>query len=153
MAEDRKETRMSDRIENETVQVAAVAAAMLENFQFGRAYSRALADPGFGLHDQQGAIISRQIRDERDRQDYKWGIQNHTATEWAMILLEEVGELAEAVLEEHFPLDREVWEAEDAFACSILLDMVDKVEKRARIWCESHEWPEAQQKVYDAAKT
>lgn len=38
------------------------------------------------------------INDERDRQDAKWGVQNHPASVWLTVLTEEVGELAEAVL-------------------------------------------------------
>lgn len=36
---------------------------------------------------------------ERRRQDAKWGEQNHAATVWLTVLTEEVGELAEAILE------------------------------------------------------
>jgi hypothetical protein len=34
----------------------------------------------------------QQIKDERKRQDILWGIQNHDASNWALILSEEVGE-------------------------------------------------------------
>ncbi len=37
--------------------------------------------------------------DERQRQDEKWGIQNHDPDHWLAILTEEVGELAKAILE------------------------------------------------------
>jgi len=39
---------------------------------------------------------------ERDRQDRKWGEQNHDHQWWMLILMEEVGELAQAVLERQF---------------------------------------------------
>jgi NTP pyrophosphatase (non-canonical NTP hydrolase) len=39
---------------------------------------------------------------ERNRQDEKWGEQNHTPEWWLAILMEEVGELSQAVLETHF---------------------------------------------------
>ena len=39
---------------------------------------------------------------ERTRQDKKWGEQNHSPVEWLAILMEEVGELAEAVLHHNF---------------------------------------------------
>lgn len=40
------------------------------------------------------------IRDERDRQDKKWGTQRKQPdTIWLAILVEEVGEAAEAILE------------------------------------------------------
>jgi NTP pyrophosphatase (non-canonical NTP hydrolase) len=39
---------------------------------------------------------------ERQRQTEKWGEQNHEPIAWMGILMEEVGELAEAVNETHF---------------------------------------------------
>jgi len=39
------------------------------------------------------------IREERKRQDKKWGFQNHNLFEWLAILMEEVGELSQAGLE------------------------------------------------------
>lgn len=42
------------------------------------------------------------VMQERRRQDTKWGEQNHPALAWMSILMEEVGELAEAVNETHF---------------------------------------------------
>ncbi len=45
-------------------------------------------------------IILQRIQDERDRQDIKWGAQRHLAQEtWLTILVEEVGEVAESILE------------------------------------------------------
>lgn len=42
------------------------------------------------------------IRCERARQDEKWGEQNHEDETWLAILMEEVGELAEAILHRRF---------------------------------------------------
>ncbi len=39
---------------------------------------------------------------ERSMQDAKWGVQNHAPEWWLAILMEEVGELAQAILETHF---------------------------------------------------
>jgi len=39
---------------------------------------------------------------ERRDQDAKWGEQNHAPEWWLAILMEEVGELAQAILETHF---------------------------------------------------
>jgi hypothetical protein len=39
---------------------------------------------------------------ERQRQDAKWGEQNHDAGTWALILLEEIGEWAKAELHARF---------------------------------------------------
>jgi NTP pyrophosphatase (non-canonical NTP hydrolase) len=42
--------------------------------------------------------IFDEIADERNRQDAKWGEQNHDLFDWMTILMEEVGELAQACL-------------------------------------------------------
>lgn len=39
------------------------------------------------------------IRAEREKQDLKWGEQNHTPLKWLAILMEEVGEVAQAILQ------------------------------------------------------
>ena len=39
------------------------------------------------------------IRTERARQDEKWGVQNHHPMEWLVVLMEEVGEAAQAAVE------------------------------------------------------
>lgn len=46
--------------------------------------------------------IFNEIKQERQRQDAKWGEQNHTPFEWCAILGEEVGEVNKAALEAHF---------------------------------------------------
>lgn len=42
--------------------------------------------------------IFDEITNERSRQDKKWGEQNHDLFDWLTILMEEVGELAQAAL-------------------------------------------------------
>jgi hypothetical protein len=44
----------------------------------------------------------RSIIRERDSQDYKWGIQNHSLAEWLIILAEEFGEASKEINEFHF---------------------------------------------------
>jgi len=44
----------------------------------------------------------REIGDERVRQEAKWGVQDHPPMAWLAILTEEVGELAQAISEEHW---------------------------------------------------
>jgi hypothetical protein len=39
---------------------------------------------------------------ERFRQDSKWGIQNHNARDWSLILAEELGEVIKEANEIHF---------------------------------------------------
>lgn len=46
--------------------------------------------------------IVQQILDERARQDAKWGEQNHNDYRYLAILTEEIGELAQAALEDEF---------------------------------------------------
>jgi NTP pyrophosphatase (non-canonical NTP hydrolase) len=46
--------------------------------------------------------IFEEIRKERQKQDDKWGEQNHKPIEWVAILTEEVGEVSKAALEAHF---------------------------------------------------
>jgi NTP pyrophosphatase (non-canonical NTP hydrolase) len=46
--------------------------------------------------------ILQEIQNERDRQDKKWGEQNHHPIIWLMILGEEVGEANQAMLEHRF---------------------------------------------------
>jgi NTP pyrophosphatase (non-canonical NTP hydrolase) len=41
----------------------------------------------------------REIQAERERQDARWGEQNHEPMVWLSILTEEVGEVAKAILE------------------------------------------------------
>jgi hypothetical protein len=45
------------------------------------------------------ADIYQLIRDERTRQDAKWGPQHHEDGKWLLILTEEVGEASQASLQ------------------------------------------------------
>ncbi len=42
------------------------------------------------------------VREERERQLQKWGVQNHAIPLWLVILFEEVGEAAQACLHDIF---------------------------------------------------
>ena len=44
-------------------------------------------------------VFNNLIQTERNAQDEKWGEQRHSDEKWLTILLEELGEAAEAVLE------------------------------------------------------
>ena len=46
-----------------------------------------------------GIAVADDILDERTRQNIKWGKQNHPYTVWLAILMEEVGEVAQAMQE------------------------------------------------------
>lgn len=43
--------------------------------------------------------VFEEIRQERRFQDEKWGVQNHHPLMWNAILMEEVGEVSEALLQ------------------------------------------------------
>lgn len=74
----------------EMVQVAAVAVAIIEAIDHGSA-------------DRSGTGgILEEIDDERWRQNQKWGAQSHPIPVWLAILMEEVGEAAQAYLEGEF---------------------------------------------------
>lgn len=49
------------------------------------------------------AITSTEILKERARQNEKWGEQNHSPTQWLVILMAEVEEVARAILESQGP--------------------------------------------------
>jgi NTP pyrophosphatase (non-canonical NTP hydrolase) len=46
-----------------------------------------------------GDSVLVDVGEERNYQDIKWGVQEHTPEKWGMILAEEVGEVAKAYLE------------------------------------------------------
>lgn len=51
-----------------------------------------------------------EIQMERERQDIKWGLQQHEPIEWLSILVEEVGEVSREICENHFPVyNRSDW--------------------------------------------
>lgn len=52
-------------------------------------------------------MVFKQIQDERAQQDKQWGEQNHGDLYWLGILVEEVGEIAKAIIEER-PIDTEL---------------------------------------------
>ncbi len=46
--------------------------------------------------------IATEVFNERDRQDDKWGNQEHNLVEWMAILTEEVGEASKEAVDYHF---------------------------------------------------
>ena len=51
--------------------------------------------------------VFNEIREERQRQDEKWGVQNHNPFIWLGIIGEEQGEVCHAVLEKDWDNYRE----------------------------------------------
>lgn len=72
------------------------------------------------------------VLDERIKQDKKWGEQNHNPYIYLAILLEEIGELAQAILQTQFGGDKGGWknvrkEAIHSAAVSLaLLECLDR---------------------------
>jgi NTP pyrophosphatase (non-canonical NTP hydrolase) len=52
--------------------------------------------------DNRTISVLSEVLDERTRQDKKWGEQSHGGDTWLVILMEEVGELAQATLKTRF---------------------------------------------------
>ena len=77
---------------NELIQVAAVAVAAIQDLDKGS------TDCTFGEHH----FTLEYIAMERIRQEKKWGTQHHSPEKWFTILGEEVGEVANAILEKDF---------------------------------------------------
>ena len=106
--------RDNDGLRSELVQLAAVCVAMVEQIDYGAAHVEALVgdpdskggDLGHGM--QQGHAVLLDVHEERIHQADKchagawcrWGEpRTHTADVWLAILVEEAGEVAEAMLE------------------------------------------------------
>lgn len=70
--------------------------------------------------------ILDQIYLERERQDEKWGPQDHTLEGWYTILGEEVGEVAMAILEEWHTNVREELVQVAAVCVAMIEDIDDK---------------------------
>lgn len=69
------------------------------------------------------------IVDERDRQDAKWGKQEHALPTWLAILMEEVGELAAACLCHRFGNDAHPeldWKKEAIQVAAVALSMIEQ---------------------------
>ena len=51
-------------------------------------------------------IFENKVAEERERQDKKWGIQDHNPEYWLIIMMEEVGEVAQTLCGESVELDK-----------------------------------------------
>jgi len=129
-------------IETEAIQVAAVAAALVED-RTRRAVAPKTERSGVRGRRWWGPteLVLGMIHDERKRQEEKWGEQRYTPVEWLMILAEEVGELA-AEVDERYGGEADARSAE-------VTRMLGEVGRGARQWIKEHPWPERQQRVID----
>jgi len=71
-----------------------------------------------------GAIIR-----ERNRQDIKWGEQNHTPYEWLVILMEEVGEASKAALDALSPEDYLLYQKECIHVAAVAVAMIESLNR------------------------
>jgi NTP pyrophosphatase (non-canonical NTP hydrolase) len=73
---------------------------------------------------RQGKLL-HEIMDERDRQDTKWGVQNHDAYKWLAILGEEVGEVNRAALDG----DKQNYREELIQVAAVAMAMVESLDR------------------------
>ena len=66
---------------------------------------------------------------ERDRQDQKWGLQNHSPARWALILGEEIGEVSKALNEN----DAQGYKTELVQCAAVLVAMLENFERDGRV--------------------
>lgn len=83
-------------LREELIQVAAVAVAMIEDLDSGLG----LGDDYVGTDLAATPDVLVEVLDERRSQEVKWGPRHHDIQTWLTILMEEVGESANAALEE-----------------------------------------------------
>lgn len=65
---------------------------------------------------------------ERDRQDKKWGVQNHDDAWWYVILGEEFGEVGKAIYEG----DPEAYRAELVQVAAVAVAAIESFDRRTR---------------------
>jgi len=76
--------------------------------------------------------IFAEVSKERDRQEAKWGEQNHEPFTWLAILGEEVGEANQAAVQAFFDRDVEKWKRYDKELVQIAAVAVSMLECLAR---------------------
>lgn len=75
--------------------------------------------------DSEQLSVAEGIQQERDRQNEKWGPQNHNPMKWLTILMEEVGEAAKEILE-HRPL---MYRAEMVQVAAVAQAMIESFDR------------------------
>ncbi len=120
-----------EQLLEELVQVAAVAHATGVDLLSGTTGDSPAWDE-----------VALRIRNERWAQEAKWGSQTHNPTEWLAILVEEVGEVADAI-----PIDFDL--PQELLA---LQNDVSRIGAKARKFLENHEWPEERHRAIHEAE-
>lgn len=70
-------------------------------------------------------VIWEEIVQERDRQDQKFGKTSHSPEWWLVVLVEEIGEVSEAIIEK----DRENYEIELIQVAAVAVAALESVRK------------------------
>jgi NTP pyrophosphatase (non-canonical NTP hydrolase) len=80
------------------------------------------------------AKVISDVRAERERQDEKWGEQNHMPDRWMCILMEEVGEAAKEILEAQatilVPRGRKKFREEMVQVAAVALAIIECVDRQ-----------------------
>lgn len=79
-----------------------------------------------------GSKTLEDIQTEQDRQVDLWGVQTHHPLKWLAILMEEVGEVANAILEDH-DHDLDHLSEEVIQVAAVAASWADDIEGRVRV--------------------
>ncbi len=76
------------------------------------------------------------ILEERKRQHEQWGEQNHSMSDWMLILHEETGELSEAILHKKFggPKANQILN-ESVDVAAVALQIVEFLKRKEHVAC------------------
>ena len=74
-----------------------------------------------------GQVLEK-VKDERKRQDRKWGQSNHSPLQWIAILAEEQGEVARAIIDGRTP-DYENYEEELIQVAAVCVAAVESLHR------------------------
>lgn len=74
--------------------------------------------------------ILEDVRDERARQDAKWGVQDHEDTYWLGILVEELGECARFCVGKQHPTNRARKRTELTQVAAVALAWLECLDRR-----------------------
>jgi len=77
--------------------------------------------------------IIQKIRMERERQENKWGVQNHIPSTWVVILTEEVGEVARATLGYNTANGQEEYETELIHCAAVCVAALESLQRNKRL--------------------
>src|SRR3990167_1995346 len=96
-----------------------------------------------------GEVLS-DVNDERNRQEEKWGAQNHDPFTWGAILAEEVGEAAEEALHARFPNPEDDpatrlanYRTELVQVAAVAVAMIECLDRGEWCWAEAPKKPKA----------